>query len=460
MFNLDRSFLMPYTYRAILTALLFCCAVPVVPVVAAGAAAATPPPPPLPMIPHRLFNITRYGAAANQTTPSTAAIQTAINRCSRAGGGVVLIPRGTFLCGPIRLNNNIDLRLAKGAVLKMLSYSQYPITHGRYHDFIRASNDHDIAITGTGMITGQGAPWWAAYRRRPDGTVPKLPHRPQMISMNNITRLLIEGVTLHDPANTHISIQNECRDVTIEHILIHTPHNSPNTDGIDLSGHDVLISHCRISDGDDCIAIGGSGHRSQNYFESQNIVVTHCAFGYGHGMSIGSFTSGGIRNLLVENCTFNRTTAGIRLKSNLGRAGLVENLTYRNITMRSVRWPIFISSYYPHAPKHSWAQAPKAIGRFTPIWRNIRIINLTSVGSPVAGHIIGLPEMPVQNVLLRNVHIVAKTPMIVIDARGIVFQNSSIHVRHGNALIIHNAQVTGINPRTGQPRAMAITAAR
>jgi len=416
----------------------------------AATVAVTSPPPALPLIPRHVFNIKQYGAMANSGTPATAAIQMAINTCSHNGGGVVLIPSGTFLCGPIRLANHVDLRVAKGALLKMLPYGKYPFIHGKYPDFIRASNLHDIAITGHGTINGQGAPWWTMYRRRPNGTVPKLPHRPQMLSMNNITRLLIAGVRLQDPSNTHISIQNACKDVTIEHIIIHTPHNSPNTDGIDLSGHNILITHCRISDGDDCIAIGGSGHRSQNYFESQNIVITHCAFGYGHGMSIGSFTSGGIRNLLVADCTFNRTTAGIRLKSNLGRAGLVENLTYKNITMRNVRWPIFISSYYPHAPKSSWRATPQPVGRYTPIWRNIRIINLTSVGSPVAGHIIGMPGAPVSHVLLRNVHIKAKTGMIIADAQGIDFQNSTITPAHGPAITSHHAQITGINLRTGR----------
>jgi polygalacturonase len=409
----------------------------------------SPLPPPLPQFPQHVFNIIQYGAVANSVRPATTAIQNAINICARTGGGTVLIPQGTFLCGPIRLADDLDLRLARGATLKMLPYGKYPFIHGRYPDFIRASNMHDVGITGHGTIDGQGAVWWAMYRRRPNGTVPRLPHRPQMLSMNNVTRLLIRGVRLENPSNTHISIQNACKDVTIEHIVIHTPHNSPNTDGIDLSGHDILITHCRISDGDDCIAIGGSGHRSQKHFESQNIVISHCAFGYGHGMSIGSFTSGGIRNLLVEDCTFNHTTAGIRLKSNQGRAGLVENLTYKNITMRNVRWPIFICSYYPHAPKQSWLNQPQPTGRYTPIWRNIRIINLTSVDSPVAGRIIGMPGTPVSHVLLRDVHIRAKAGMIIADARGIDFQNSTITAARGPAITAHDARIIGINPGSG-----------
>ncbi|MGC8539094.1 MAG: hypothetical protein ACP5QA_00535 [Phycisphaerae bacterium] len=117
----------------------------------------------------------------------------------------------------------------------------------------------------------------------------------------------------------------------------------------------------------------------------------------------------------------------------------------KNITMRNVRWPIFISSYYPHAPKKSWLESPKPIGRYTPIWRNIRIINLTSVHSPLAGHIIGMPGAPVTNVLLRNVHIKAKIGMIIADARDIRFQNSGITATHGPAVIVHDAQISGIS---------------
>ncbi len=402
-----------------------------------------PPSPPLPTIPHRSFNVIKFGADPAGTTPATASVRRAINACHRAGGGIIYFPKGKFLCGPMLLPNHTELHLAKGALLKMLPLSQYPCVHGRYQDFIRASNQHDIAITGRGTITGQGARWWTLYRRRPNGSVPHLPHRPQMIAMNDVVRLLIQGVRLQNPANTHISLQNACRDVTIENVVIHTPRQSPNTDGMDISGHDILISHCRISDGDDCIAIGGGGRDLPNQFESQDIVIRHCAFGYGHGMSIGSFTRGGIRDVWVVDCTFDHTTAGIRLKSSSGRGGLVENLVYQNIRMRYARWPIFISSYYPHAPQRSWRMAPVPYTRTTPIWRNIRIINLTSTHSPVAGRIIGLPGLPVQNVLLRNVHIFARTGMLIADAKAIRFEKSKIHVKNGPALIIHAAHVTG-----------------
>lgn len=416
-------------------------------IVAKSAGAGTirlPAPPPLPTIPQRVFNVERFGANPDGRIPATNAIQKAIHTATHDGGGVIYFPRGTFLCGPIRPGSHMALRLARGAVLKMLPYRQYPFAGGHYPDFIRASHLHDIAITGSGTITGQGAPWWKRYRRRPDGHVPHLPHRPQMIAMNDVTRLLIQGVHLQNPPNTHIQIQNACRNVTIRDITIHTPRHSPNTDGIDVSGHNIFITRCRISDGDDCIAIGGGGRQPQTYFESQNIVITHCRFGYGHGLSIGSFTSGGIRDLTVLDCTFDGTTAGIRLKSNVGRGGLVENLLYENIRMRHVRWPIFISSYYPHRPKNAWLLPATHLDRMTPIWRNIRIIHLIVTGSPVAGAICGLPGMPVDHVLLRNVMISADRGMTIYDARGIRFFDSEIKVRRGPAIISHAASVSGI----------------
>ncbi len=396
----------------------------------------------LPRIPHRTFNITRYGAAPNASQPATAAIARALKACGHAGGGTVVIPKGTFISGPIRLHSGTNLHLNHGAVLLMQSYGRYPESQGRYADFISADGAHDIAITGHGTINGRGAAWWAAYRRRPDGTIPQLPHRPQMIAMNNVHRLLIRNVRLVNPANTHISIRNACKHVTIRGILIHAPRYSPNTDGMDICGRDILITHCRISDGDDCIAIGSGGRSQRHHFQCRHIVISHCIFGYGHGLSIGSFTRGGIADVLVNHCTFHNTTAGIRLKSNQGRGGRVENLTYENLTMHHVRWPVFISSYYPHAPKQPWLNRTQTMNQFTPRWNNIRIINFVAHGSKVAARIIGLAQAPIRNLVLQNVRITSLTGMTIIDAANVRIIHCTIAAVRGKPLIIHHATIT------------------
>ena len=116
--------------------------------------------PALPVIPAGTFNITNYAATGDGVTPDTTAIQSAINAANAAGGGTVVIPAGIFLSGPIQLDSRINLHLDRGAILRMLPLDQYPGGTTSPANFISGSNLSDVAITGEGMIDGQGLPWW------------------------------------------------------------------------------------------------------------------------------------------------------------------------------------------------------------------------------------------------------------------------------------------------------------
>ena len=391
--------------------------------------------PPLPVIPSNSFNVTNYGAVGDGLTTNTAAIQSAINAASTAGGGTVEIPAGTFLSGPLTMKNSINLQIETGAMLQMLPYGSYPTNGGSPADFITASSVHDVEITGSGTIDGQGAAWWAVYN-----TV----SRPYaMFGPSSCTRVLIQGVTLQNPPNTHIAFNGTCNDVTIQGITINTSSSSPNTDGIDLSATNCLIENCSISDGDDNIAVGGSSPMG-------NILVANCAFGNGHGMSVGSITSGGLNYMTVSNCTFNGTVAGIRLKSYRGAGGLVQNLTYCDLTMTNVQYPINISSYYPDSsrPDPVSSDSGQAVTGTTPFWQNITISNLTAVGASGGGtygdyfSIWGLPEAPVANVNLIGVKISSQIGFGIYNATNIAFYgNPQITAKSGPELLEYNATV-------------------
>ena len=145
--------------------------------------------------------------------------------------------------------------------------------------------------------------------------------------------------------------------------------------------------------------------------------------------------------MVVSNCTFNGTTSGIRIKSARGRGGLVANLVYSDITMTNVDFPIYLTSYYPKVPSEDVIQPMSSA---TPIYRNIQIRNLTASGSRVAGEIVGLPESPISDLVLDNIHIKAPKGMTLRNARGIGFENSTINVQSGSPLILEtNAVVTG-----------------
>jgi len=241
---------------------------------------------PLPVIPNAVFNITNYGAVGDGKTSDTTAIQKTIDACSAAGGGTVLLPAGNFLTMPIKLASCINLHLNRGAVILISDdIANYPVEENRYVDSITASGTHDIEISGEGTIDGQGRVWWAAFRSNSAMT-----HRPYLIKLSDCTRLLVTGVTLRNSPMFHLVPQN-CTDVTVQGIHIHSPSDAPNTDGIDPSGWNFLIRDCTIDTGDDNIAIKPIAGRTPG---DKNFAVLNCAFLHGHGMSIGGGSFNGV----------------------------------------------------------------------------------------------------------------------------------------------------------------------
>jgi polygalacturonase len=395
--------------------------------------------PPLPVIPHATFDITRYGTVGDGRTMDTAAIQKAVDAASAAGGGTVLVPAGKFLTGPFTLASSINLHLGAGAIILITDdMAHYPSDANRYRDSITVSDAHDVEISGEGVIDGQGAVWWTAFRSNPGGT-----HRPYMIKIANCTRVLVTGVTLQNSPMFHLVPQN-CTDVTIRDIHIQAPANAPNTDGIDPSGWNFLISGCNIDTGDDNIAIKPTIARLPG---NKNYLIQDCTFGHGHGCSIGSGTVGGIEDMTVKDCTFDQTDSGIRIKSGRDRGGLLQNITYENLKMTAVKNPIYIVDFYPerNAPKDPATEKPEMVTKRTPINKNITIRNVTATDCPTAGTIRGLPEMPIDGMTLSNLNLSAKRGLIIYHARNIRFENSKITAQEGKSLITYDAQVTGLN---------------
>jgi polygalacturonase len=310
----------------------------------------------------------------------------------------------------------------------MLPMGTYPGTTA----FLTSNNAHDIALTGSGTIEGQGQAWWNALTATPTLT------RPQEVSFGNSTRVLIKGIRLQNPPEEHIWVKGDT-DVTITGITIQTlavsgQHAPNNTDGVDIGANGVFFCGNSVACGDDNVAMSGT-----------NIYVAYSNFGVGHGCSIGSITEKGVSSLTVDHVTMNGTTSGIRMKSARDRGGLVQNLSYTNMTMTNVQTPIFITSYYPTLPTDPTTDPAQAVTATTPFWENITIKNLTVTGSPNAGILWGLPEAQISNVTFDNVSIQATTGMEIYHATGISFINGSkITVTTAPAAKSFDATVTGI----------------
>ena len=402
-------------------------------------------PPTLPTIPDKVFNIKDFGAVSNNTTDNTQAIQNAIDAVNKIGGGHLIIPAGEYLSGPLKFCNNLNLQIDSAATLRFLPFDKYPGGLKEGNSFISGTGLHDVAITGKGTINGQGSPWWP-FAKTKDAK------RPRMIVLRDCDKILITHVTLTNSPMFHIAIGGKTTNVTVDGIIVRAPASddpinpSHNTDACNVTGKKILIKNCDISTGDDNYTCGGG---------TSDVLITNNKYGFGHGVSIGSPTNGGVSNITVENCTFTNTECGIRLKSDRDRGGLVQNLTYRNLTMTNVVIPILIYGAY-NAKEKEYRNLQKltpeivttypsvAVAEKTPIFRNITFTNITATVQPGkrAGLIWGLPEAPVENVLLKNVEITSDNPFGIFFAKNVRLENCRIKTKSGkNVLEITNSEV-------------------
>ncbi len=370
------------------------------------------------MMPSRtsIFNVTDYGATGDGQTADTRAIQSAIEACNRAGGGTVYFPAGTYVTGSLFLCSNITLYLDAGATLAgSTAIEEYPIIVSRWEGaekethapMIGGRDLHHLTIAGRGTIDGRGAGWWKMVR---DQTL-KHP-RPRLISFENCSNVLIEGLTaVNSPSWTIHPLR--CDNVTIDQVTIINPADSPNTDGINPeSCHNVHISNCHIDVGDDCIAIkaGTENLGPDKLSPCENLTITNCTMVHGHGgVVLGSETSGGIRNVVISNCVFVGTDRGIRFKSRRGRGGIVEDVRVTNIVMTDVLCPITMNLYYGCG---AWGDPyvsdknPQPVTPGTPRMRRIQLSHITAHNAKYAAvFLYGLPEMPVEDISLSDVSI-------------------------------------------------------
>jgi len=399
-----------------------------------------------PRFPDREFDLFDYGGVADGRTLNTQAFAKAIAACNKAGGGRVIVPPGRWLTGAIHLQSNVNLHLEDGSTLLFSTNPKdyLPAVWVRWTGFecmnysplIYARDCKNIAITGQGTIDGQGASWWHWVKREKEPsqrlyqmTIADVPMeqrmfarpedglRPQVIVPINCENVLIEGVKILSGPFWTVQC-TYCSKVIIRNVTIHT--TGPNNDGIDIdSSSDVLIEGCDISTGDDCIALkAGLNEEGRRIGRpTERVVVRHCVMRSGNGgFVVGSDTSGGIRNAIAYDCDFIGTQRGIRLKSTRGGGGGVENIWCRDLRMYDIGGEaIQISTFYKGWFGSDTGEAPT--------FRNIHIEDIKVEEAIVAVSILGLPEQAVENVELRNMHIVSLKGLVCADAKGVTLDN-------------------------------------
>jgi polygalacturonase len=342
-----------------------------------------------------LYNVVSYGAVADGTTLNTKSINRAIDECNRKGGGVVVIPKGLWLTGPIVLKSNVNLQLEKSALLQFTrDFDQYPLIRGNWEGIpqmrnqspLSANNATNIAITGAGIIDGAGDAWrmvkkdkltetqwkklvasggvlsvdkktWYPSEKSLKGSELKNAGeitsernqeffdsikdflRPNLLVLTSCKNILLEGVTFQNsPAWCLHPLM--CEDLTVRNIYVKNPWYAQNGDGIDVeSCKNIVLESSTFDVGDDgiCIKSGRDEAGRKRGMATENMIVRNCTVYHAHGgFVIGSEMSGGARNLHVSDCTFIGTDVGLRFKTTRGRGGVVEKVFVNNITMKDI----------------------------------------------------------------------------------------------------------------------------
>jgi polygalacturonase len=292
---------------------------------------------------------------------------------------------------------------------------------------VSATNATNVAITGEGVIDGNGETWWQMARAIRDAGILGTGHpRPKLIIFDHCKHVRVEGVTIQNSPMWQL-VPYYSDDVIIRNIKILAPARSPNTDAIDpFSSSHVVIDHVTADVGDDDVAIKSGPINSPGPDDpSRDITITDCTFLHGHGLSIGSEIAGGAQNITAERIHFEGTDNGIRIKANRDRGNDVSHLTFRDIGMKDVKNALIISEYYPKVLPPD-GEAAQPVTRLTPHFHDITLENVTATGSAVAGAIVGLPESPVTGVVLRNVRISAQHGLTIgyaeVSGSGVVIE--------------------------------------
>jgi polygalacturonase len=422
--------------------------------------------------PAKRYLITDSGAVADGQTLNTKAIQSAIDRCASNGGGVVVVPKGTFMSGALFFKPGVNLLVEKDAVLKgTANPDDYPQINTRWEGverewtsaFLNFEKMTNVQVTGEGMIDGSGDVWMQRGGGRGQrGAANQFPAqtnaqtisqkttnistnasaadtgsrrgRPRMICFTNCRNVRIADLHLQRQAVWCLHILYS-EDVVVDNLNIRAIERIPSSDGIDVdSSRNIQISHCDIDCNDDDIAIkcGKDADGLRVNRPSENITISDCTIGAGGGITMGSEVSGSIRHVLVQRCKFTGTSQPARFKSQPSRGGVIEDIVYRDIQMDNTRQAVEFDM--------AWRMVPPIAtpAKVLTVVRNVQFINFS--GTAQSGGVIhGLKDSPIQNVKFENCKFTAQRGLDIQNVNDLDVSGLDLKVAQGEPVIRHDA---------------------
>ncbi|XP_024514995.1 probable polygalacturonase isoform X2 [Selaginella moellendorffii] len=398
-------------------------------------------------------SIVDFGAIGDGVTLNTLAFQNAMFYLSSItatdkGGAMLYVPEGRWLTGSFNLTSHFTLYLERGAVILG---SQWPIIDplpsygrgrelpgGRHISLVHGENLEDVVITGTlfssfplatpafsfvlgenGTIDGQGAKWWRWSK------LGLLNHtRGHLVEFVSSTNIIISNVTLvNSPFWTLHPVY--CTNVLIQGVTILAPQDSPNTDGIDPdSSSNVCIQDCYISNGDDMIAIkSGWDEYGIAYGQPSSNIHIRRVTGQtkrGAAIAIGSETSGGIENVLVEDLVAVSTKSGVSIRTGVGRGAYIRNVVLSSITLLDIQTAITISGFSSEHPDNGYNATA------FPVVEKVTVRGVTGNTLDRPGRILGIPEVPFRDICLEDIALDASTGLTAWKCTDVEGYSSSV----------------------------------
>jgi len=396
----------------------------------------------------KIFSVNNYGAVSDTSTINTTFIQRAIDDCAARGGGIVTFKPGTYVTGSIFLKNNVHLRIDKGVlILGSTNFSDYPEMQTRIAGIetswpaalINVINAKNAAVTGNGIVNARGKFCWDKYwtmRKEYDAKglrwiVDYDVKRVRTFLVQNSSDITLKGLTFKNAGFWTIQLLYS-QQLTVDGVTVKNNEDGhgPSTDGIDVDSSSwVLIQNCDIDCNDDnfCLKSGRDWDGLRVNRPTEYVVIRKCIARRGAGLvTLGSETSGGIRNVLATDLTANHTDNGFRIKSATTRGGTMENIYFQNSVLDSTRnvfqfnlnwYPAYSYSELPKGynkdsiPQHWKAMLQKVDPpeRGIPTAKNIYVTNIKATNSNKIFEVNGLEQSQLVNFSFANCYITAST---------------------------------------------------
>ena len=404
--------------------------------------------------PDKSFNVADFGAIADGKTLTTEAIQNTIDAAADAGGGKVIFPAGTYLSGALFVKSNVEFNIGEGVVIQAIQNNDYyPRKWTRIAGIemewpaalINVYDEKNVRITGKGVIDGNGKYWWDKFWGDPKysgGMWGKYKdkgirwavdydcERVRPVVVWKSENVLLKDFTVKRAGFWTISLTYSTR-VHVDGLVVRNNigGHGPSSDGIDIdSSKDVLVENCDIDCNDDnlCVKAGKDADGLRVNRPAENIVYRNCITRAGHGLiTLGSETSGGMRNIEVYGLKAIGTNIGIRFKSAKVRGGIIENIHFHDIKMEDVANPFhFELNWYPEYSyctipddipeeeiKDRWRVLSQRVApeeKGIPEFRNIKLSNIKVTKAKRAFYANAYPERHIHDISWENVSVEAE----------------------------------------------------